>query len=463
MNKPVKIVCPQPGPQENFLASPADIAIYGGAAGGGKTWALLLEPLRHANNPGFGAVFFRRSTVQIRNEGGLWDESAKIYPDAGASPKEYVLTWNFPSGATVSFAHLEHDKTRFNWQGSQIPLICFDELTHFSEVQFWYMLSRNRSMCGVRPYIRATCNPDPASWVAEFISWWIDQETGYAIPERSGVIRWFVRVGDQIIWADSPADLAGYTMPDENGVDTPIPAKSVTFISSKLTDNKALMAADPGYMANLLSLSSIERERLLGGNWKMTEAGGLLKAEWWQYYTMPPRIRFRVIYADTAQKTKTANDYSVFQCWGKGDDGKIYLLDMIRGKWEAPELLTNARAFWNKHKAQNDKKTVGYLRSIKVEDKSSGTGLIQTLKREGIPIVPIQRNIDKITRCMDASPLVESGNVVLPQNAPWLSDLLTEATSFPNGVHDDTLDPLFDAATDMGGLTTADRLSLLTS
>lgn len=433
---------PQEGPQEQFLGSSADIAIYGGAAGGGKTWALLMEPLRHIGNPKFGAVFFRRTTVQIRNEGGLWDESTKLYPDLGGDPSEHVLTWKFPKGSSISFAHLEHDKTRLNWQGSQIPLLCFDELTHFSAAQFWYMLSRNRSMCGVRPYVRATCNPDPDSWVAEFIAWWIDQNTGYAIPDRAGKVRWFVRVGDQIMWADSPDDLTQYTMPDEGGNQVPVPAKSVTFIPAALTDNKALMAADPGYMANLLALSSIERERLLGGNWKVRAESGMFRADWWRFYTIPPLITHRIIFADTANKTKTMNDYSVFQCWGYTATKQAVLLDQIRGKWEAPDLLVQARAFWAKHK---DAQGQAALRAIKVEDKSSGTGLIQTLKREGVPILPIQRNIDKVTRAYDAAPYIESGNVLLPQQAPWLSDYLAEFSAFPNGAHDDMVDPTMDA------------------
>ncbi len=240
-----------------------------------------MEPLRHIANGQFGAVFFRRSTVQVRNEGGLWDESEKLYPAIGASPKEHVLQWSFPSGASVSFAHLEHDKTVLNWQGSQIPLICFDELTHFSAKQFWYMVSRNRSMSGVRPYIRATCNPDADSWVAEFISWWINQDTGLPIPERAGVLRWFVRIGDAIIWADSPEGLAHHTAPNEDGVEAPIPPKSVTFIPAKLSDNRALMAADPSYLANLMALPTVERERLLGGNWKIRPAAGLLFQRGW--------------------------------------------------------------------------------------------------------------------------------------------------------------------------------------
>ncbi|MCY1404602.1 hypothetical protein D9M71_198150 [compost metagenome] len=117
------------------------------------------------------------------------------------------------------------------------------------------------------------------------------------------------------------------------------------------------------------------------------------------------------------------------------------MLDQIRGKWEAPELLVQARAFWIKH-VNSDPST---LRSMQVEDKVSGTGLIQTLRREGVAIVPVQRNNDKISRAHDASPFIESGNVLFPIDAPYLSDLLAEASSFPGGAHDDQLDPMFDA------------------
>ena len=172
--------------------------------------------------------------------------------------------------------------------------------------------------------------------------------------------------------------------------------------------------------------------------------GGIIKDAWWQYYTEPPAMEWRAMYADTAQKTGQQNDYSVIQCWGKSRTGKAVLLDQIRGKWEAPELLVHARAFWAKHKAG-----AAPLRAFKVEDKVSGTGLIQTLKREGIPMVAIQRDRDKVTRAYDAAPMIESGNALLPRNAAFLSDLLAEATVFPNGAHDDQLDPLFDAISDM--------------
>ena len=201
---------------------------------------------------------------------------------------------------------------------------CFDELTHFNEDVFWYMFSRNRSDSGVPGYIRATTNPDPDSWVAEFISWWINQDTGYAIPERSGKIRWFIRVNGEVIWGDNRMDLLKrqfdgeihkvnkqHKHPDElffkdsetgelyiheegecgvlyvctetkqffrwdgtEYVDLIAP-KSVTFILSMLSDNAILMRNDPSYLANLKSLPLVEQERLLGGNWKIRPAAGM--------------------------------------------------------------------------------------------------------------------------------------------------------------------------------------------
>lgn len=174
--------------------------------------------------------------------------------------------------------------------------------------------------------------------------------------------------------------------------------------------------------------------------------GGIFKDQWWQYYDKLPRMEWRGIWADTAQKAGEKNDYSVLQCWGKSKSGDAYLIDQIRGKWEAPELLANARAFWAKHKAGDSA-----LRSFRIEDKVSGTGLIQTLKREGVPVQGIQRlsGQDKVSRAMDAAPSIEAGLVHLPKDAPWLSDFLAEARAFPQGKNDDQIDPMCDAIKDI--------------
>lgn len=181
--------------------------------------------------------------------------------------------------------------------------------------------------------------------------------------------------------------------------------------------------------------------------------GNIIKGEYFERYSVLPKIKMRKIFADTAQKTKERNDYSVFECWGLGDDGKLYLIDLIRGKWEAPELQKRAIAFWQKHKA-SDVEPLGQLRKMIVEDKSSGTGLVQTLKLppHNIPIEPIERVKDKLTRVMDALPYIEARLVCVPEAASFTNDFISENEAFTaDDTHDfdDQIDPMCDAIIDM--------------
>lgn len=299
---------PQEGYQMMALSSSADIVIGGGAAGVGKTFALLLEPLRNKDVKGFGAVFFRRTYTQIKSEGGLWDASEKLYTKVdGATSRGSSYEWFFGDKSKIKFSHLEYEKNVYDWQGSEIPLICFDELTHFSKNMFFYLLSRNRSTCGVKPYVRATCNPDPDSWVAEFISWWIDQDTGFPIPERQGKVRYFVRDGDSFIWGNSKEEVAEkakyYLEPlikNSKGTATYDNfIKSVTFIGGSIYDNQELLKVDPNYLGNLASQSEEEKTRLLEGNWKIV----LSENDIYNYYSFRdvfsnnfvPRLDKRII------------------------------------------------------------------------------------------------------------------------------------------------------------------------
>lgn len=274
MSNNIKYVTPQPGYQMDFASSSADIVIGGGAAGVGKTFSLLLEPIRHKDVEGFGSVIFRRTNPQIRNEGGLWDTSEGLYNALGAKPRQSNLEWDFGK-SKLKFSHLEYEKNIYDWQGSQIPLIGFDELTHFSKKMFFYLLTRNRSVCGVNPYVRATCNPDPDSWVAEFIAWWIDQETGYAIPERRGVLRYLIVDGDNFIWGDTKAEVIekGWHILEDvvnkSGIDPNSFVKSVTFIGGSIYDNKELLKENPAYLGNLLAQDKDTQMALLHSNWKV--------------------------------------------------------------------------------------------------------------------------------------------------------------------------------------------------
>lgn len=429
---------PQPGPQTEFLSTSADIAIYGGAAGGGKSWALLAEPIRHVKNPGFGAVIFRRTTTQIRNEGGLWDESMDMYAPLGARPREMTLEWKFPSGASISMAHLEHEKNVLNYQGSQIALELFDELTHFSESQFFYMLSRNRSKCGVRPYVRATTNPDADSWVAKFIAWWINQDTGLPIPERSGVLRWFVRIGEQIIWADNPEELSKHTMPDEQGNMVPIPPKSVTFIPSKLTDNKVLMAADPGYMANLMALPLVERERLLGGNWKIRPSAGLyFRRDWVTMVDIAPADLVKIRAWDLAATPLDGTndpDGTASVKMGTTLDGKIFVLNATLDHLGPSGVENRVKAC-----AESD----GYDTTIDLaqDPGQAGKSQIQSYLKllKGYEVRSSTETGDKITRFSPFSAQAEAGNIYVLRG-PWNDMWFNYLEGFPEMSHDDPVD-----------------------
>ncbi len=171
------------------------------------------------------------------------------------------------------------------------------------------------------------------------------------------------------------------------------------------------------------------------------EGGEVIHAAYFQFYRVPPAVRWTAIFADTAQKTKEHNDFSVFECWGFTANGDYVLLDLSRGKWEAPELERMALAFWQKHRE---------ARYFAIEDKVSGTGLIQSIKRRGVPVKPIQRSKDKYTRLLDVLGYIESGHVYLPENAVWLNDFITECESFTadgRHAHDDQVDPMVDALT----------------
>ena len=263
------IIKPQPGPQTEFLRSQADFTIYGGAAGGGKTFGLLLKPLMYVDVPGFDAVIFRRTSKQFAGAGSMWDESESLYRHLGGAARSHPrYEWEFPSGSKVQFSHLEHEKNKHDHQGKAYALIEWDELDQFSQSQVFYLWSRNRSTCGIRPHMVGTVNPDPDSWVRPMIDWWIGED-GYPITERSGVLRWMGRDKDLIVWGSSPKELT-----DQYGED--IAPKSITFIPAKLQDNAILMSKDPNYESTLKALPFAERERLLGGNWNIRSTQGII-------------------------------------------------------------------------------------------------------------------------------------------------------------------------------------------
>lgn len=406
----------------------------------------MYECLRHVDNPKFGAVIFRQNANQIMNEGGLWDASFDLYGKyPGAQPvKSPAPYWKFPSGAKVNFRHLERDEDVYKWQGTEIPLLCFDELTHFSEKQFFYMLSRNRTTSGIRPYVRCSCNPDADSFVAQFISWWINPDTGYAIPERSGKIRYMARVNEEIVWGDTPEEVirianeADYDVTiDKNDI------KSVSFVPSTVYDNQVLMKADPGYMANLKALSIVERERLLYGNWKIKAAAGLFfpRSALPELLEEIPSdvIRWVRAWDLAATDTDEGGDpaYTASVLLGKRKDGSYVIADATNSRLKAEKVRALVKQCAVSDKAKYKRVKIRMSIDPGQAGKEQSQSYIKMLA--GFSISAVKESGTKEARAEPFAAQWQAGNVYVVAG-PWTEALLGQYESFPESKFKDMVD-----------------------
>jgi len=277
MRKQIK---PQKWYQENALMCPADIVFGWWSAWAWKTFELLLEPMKWFKTPWFRWVIFRRNMPQIKWGWWLWDESVTLYQHIKWSKSiEWSAIWKFKKKSfrarefsELKFSHLEYEKDKFSHQWLQYAFIWFDELTHFTRSQFLYLLSRNRSTCWIKPYIRCTCNPDPESWVAKFISWYLDEDW-YIIKERDWKIRYFTIDKDNPVWGNTPEEVIAkcphiFETLKEAWEDINSYIKSFTFIEWNLDENKELLKKDKTYKANLMAQDEITKHALLHRCWK---------------------------------------------------------------------------------------------------------------------------------------------------------------------------------------------------
>lgn len=423
LNKRIIRVGPQPGFQVKVLSCSADIAVVGGGAGPGKTWALMMDAARHHRREGWRALILRRTAPEITNPGSMWDESFKLYPKMGGKPTD--LTWRWGKGTSIRFGHCQYDKDRFGYDGAQAAFVGFDQVEHFTSTIFWHIWSRMRSTCGVRPYVRATANPVPeddavGGWVHKLIQWWINPDTGLIIPERDGVIRWFYRdeKSDQLHWADSREQLLTL-VPGMN----PSDAISFTFIEGKLSENVILKEVDPGYEAKLKALPKVERERLLNHNWNVRPmAGNVFNRSWFSIIDVAPADTIWVRYWDKAG-TQDGGAYSAGVKMGYSDTTKRYIVgDVKHGQWAELE-----RERMIKQTAQIDGTNV----TVYVEQEPGSGGkesarntVTQTLA--GFACYADRVKGDKYLRARPFAAMVQAYNVDLVAgewNEPYLSEL----------------------------------------
>jgi len=430
-------VGPNPGPQTQAVASCADITFFGGRAGPGKSWSTLFRfGLHAALYPGYFGVIFRREMPMVTVGGGLWEESFKLYPIWGARPNSSSHHWRFPNGSLIQFRSLQYEKDMINYQGSQLAEYAFEELTHFLDSQWWYLYSRLRTTARHfrthKPFkARAfgTMNPDPDHWVRAFIDWWIDKETGLAIPERAGKLRWFLREpsGDQIIWGDSAEEVAEAA---PHVTDDP---SSVRFIPALLADNPK---GDPDYQRKLMALPYVERERLLGGNWNARPTTGT----YFKRRTIPivdkvPMILGRIARGwDLAATEPTVDnpnpDWTVGVKAALLEDLRILILhvEMVRlGPGGVDEVLRITAAqdgiactqcFWQ-DPGQAGKAQINYLATV----------------LRSFPIASLPERENKLVYAGPPSSAAENGRILLLRG-DWNEPFLNALEAFPKGKKD---------------------------
>ena len=380
-----------------------------------------MEAARHIKNPRYSALILRSSYPQLTAPGGLVDASMQLYPFLGGVYKSASLTWLFPSGAKVVMRHLRFDKDAMNFQGSEIPAIFFDEACQISEFCWWYLISRNRSTCGVIPYVRATCNPDPDSFVKELIAWWLTPE-GFPDRDRIGTVRHFQRVDGQLLWSDEP------------GEDT----KSFTFIPSSVFDNPALLAANPQYVATLRSLPLVERQRLLEGNWEISHvAGKVFRPDWFTVTPQLPQVVRWVRawdFASTQELQGKDPDATASVKMGLMQNGGVIIADCTCDRLTPAGVDTKLKAT-----AGGD--GPGIPVRWQRDPGQAGEYQNQALRSQlpGFDAKGITTTLSKLERANPLSRAAEFGELYLLQGS-WNNQLINELVSFPDGAHDDITD-----------------------
>lgn len=434
-----EVIAPQPGPQTMFMQSAAQVIIYGGAAGGGKTRGLLIRCARDtAVQPvrGTRAVVFRRTYTLITQPGGIWDESHQVYSLLGGKPVSgQKLAWKWAKHDTeIVFAHMQfHPKDTYAKKGLQAELIGFEELTEFEEEQFFYMLSRNRSRSGVKPQLVATTNPEYDSWVRIFLAPWIDPE--YPEPAQSGELRYFFRGDDdRIHWLPKGKKHKR--------------AYSATFIAASIEDNKILRENDPEYEIRLMTLPLVERLKLRYGDWQARKISGkVYKRHWFPIVEVPFTdivrwVRFWDLAATEDERVEQKN---------KEKGGPDFTASCLVGITKQNVFIV-LHATWDRFsplQADEAIQTIasqdGRIVAVAMEQEPGATGKrdLSHFRRNVLPeyefrAIPGLGN--KLERSRIPSTHVEARNVYLLRGE-WNEGFLNFLEAFPNPkVHDDVVD-----------------------
>jgi len=424
-------------------------AFYGGAAGGGKSEALLMAALQYVHVPGYAALILRKDTQRLQLAGGLIPRSHAWLAASEAVWNEAKLTWRFPTGeapATLSFGYLQTAHDKFRYGSSEYQYIAFDELTEFAEEDYRFLFSRLRSAKGIAVPLRMRAAGNPGgpghAWVkARFIPEDVEGVGRALLPVMSrGRARVPVLYGGDVLWKGG-----------------------IAFVPARIADNPGLDVQE--YRRSLSHLPSVLRQRLERGDWSVHEAG-LIRRQWLRYFTQRGRMldlldgrgeRFARVderrcrrmatidpagtSADRARERRgRAASWTVLQVWDQPQAKELAHLLILRhvvrrrvGFDGLCALLREAQRNWRCGK-------------LLIENEKLGQAAVDVLRGE-LPICTIAtRGRDKVARAAPLIAKLERGEVFLPRyENSWRGELEAEWLSW-TGLDDETTDQIDAAA-----------------
>lgn len=375
-----------------FLMLDVPEALYGGAAGGGKSDALLMAALQYVHVSGYSALLLRKTYSDLALPAALMSRADEWLRPTRAYWRGSDKRWIFPSGASLTFGYLDHAGSEYRYQSSEFQYIGFDELTQFRENQYRYLFSRLRRLEGqpVPLRMRAASNP-------------------------GGIGHEWVR---------------------QRFVDTS--EKERIFVPATLKDNPHL--DQKAYLLSLAQLDPITRRQLLDGDWTARHGGNKFQREWFEIVDAAPLGLNKVRYWDmAATEPRFGNDpdYTAGALLGLTEDGMTYILDVrrMRGSPHAVE----------KHIALTAELDTAEVKVVmEQEGGASGVAMIDYYRRKILPAFSFYADKVSGSKEVRAGPISsqsEAGNVKLLRG-PWISDFLDEIETFPTGEHDDMVDAI---------------------
>lgn len=389
---------PHPPQAAFLLLNHVREVMFGGAAGGGKSDAMLMAALQYVDIPGYSALLLRRTTSDHKLPGSIMDRAQAWLAGTDAKWRERDRMFVFPSGAKIVFGFLEHENDKYRYASAEFQFIGFDELTQFTESMYTFMFSRLRRLKNSRVPIRMRGATNP---IGEGADW---------VRERWGI------------------GLRGKSLEQQRRV----------FIPSKITDNPSLDREE--YEQSLNELDPVTREQLLNGNWEVRPNGGKFRRENFRIIDIAPDRRFKKIvrYWDLASsdpKDGGDPDFTVGAKVGIDEQNGITILDIKRFRRPPGEVEKIVR-----QTAIEDGR--GIHVGMSQDPGQAGVAQIDNYSRYVLPeftFIGVKESGEKAMRGDVLSAKSYRGEVAL-KRAGWNGLFLDEAEIFPIGSHDDQID-----------------------